>query len=728
MDDVLDSLLRQSQSSPPAGTGGNDTPMTTPATMPSDRRQTREYFCVFVDEVENKCLGYLVNKTIICLKPAITCKQDHESEGFFQPPAGGAILVKRGKEAAFSQPMLPYRDYMGWYDDHELLCLSTAEWRTRFAAASLRRERGQSNDSEEGEARLRESWATPRTPIPEKQRARTFASGAYSPSPRVIDTSPEVLETELDEKGNSLLAGVLCKIDFAVNELSRWAFDEHKETKTVTDGLQEATDVLFDKTTTLQEMVGDSTSLPIDFDHPTIWGSLGLMANHVAELNPKPPSFPMDLLQGQINKFIASERITRNDIDQSIDSKVKSNQARVIEIIKNLMGRLAIVEASPVSTLDSRVQVLENLTQLPQGSQPASQTVDITKFQDLELRTNAVEKKVAALKGDKDSKVCRFGNTGIGSPKDASVWLTSHYLDGSYGIFVDFLSFLELVRNESDDAQDQMLTNMKRRKELQIRTSAEARVLFALQLNRPALLFKGDLSADRDDASHLTAVTTERQWFHHSTGVATKIRDNSQTVYSEFKNRIDLGTVQRDVTRALATEMLSHTMTFTSGAIQWFRSMFDDLTVINKFSKTKAFALTTQCFARMIDDMVKARGKPFDSIDMDLGAQGVAAEVLHASLRVHDVMKEYLDAKFADHRSVSAEYIKFLAVNSGFDAVSQLVDRSTALADENKRLKQQVQAAEKKADTASNKVDTLTRKIDALTKDIEFVKKNYKRE
>ncbi|KAL7566516.1 hypothetical protein ACA910_006426 [Epithemia clementina (nom. ined.)] len=88
----------------------------------------------------------------------------------------------------------------------------------------------------------------------------------------------------------------------------------------------------------------------------------------------------------------------------------------------------------------------------------------------------------------------------------------------------------------------------------------------------------------------------------------------------------------------------------------------------------------------------------------------VWAWVFWGVFKTQDVMQEYMDAQFQDHPSVSSEYIKFLAVNSGTENVKILEDKFQVLQDKQAWVMEQLKKATSKADSASNLVNTQKRK------------------
>jgi hypothetical protein len=91
-----------------------------------------------------------------------------------------------------------------------------------------------------------------------------------------------------------------------------------------------------------------------------------------------------------------------------------------------------------------------------------------------------------------------------------------------------------------------------------------------------------------------------------------------------------------------------------------------------------------------------------------------ATTVLWASFQTHDGMAEYLTMKFKNHPSISSEYVKFLAWNSGIEAVGQLTDGLKRMGTEVKEAVQKITSATKQGLTACNKVDEVKTKLVAM--------------
>ena len=89
--------------------------------------------------------------------------------------------------------------------------------------------------------------------------------------------------------------------------------------------------------------------------------------------------------------------------------------------------------------------------------------------------------------------------------------------------------------------------------------------------------------------------------------------------------------------------------------------------------------------------------------------ESTCGHVLYAVFKTHDIMANYMSHKFENHPSVSTEYVKFLATNSGSEKVGKLtVSVESALS--------KAEAATKKADIVASKNADLTRVLEVLTK------------
>ena len=79
-------------------------------------------------------------------------------------------------------------------------------------------------------------------------------------------------------------------------------------------------------------------------------------------------------------------------------------------------------------------------------------------------------------------------------------------------------------------------------------------------------------------------------------------------------------------------------------------------------------------------------------------------------------MREYIDLKFANHPSISSEYIKFLCHNTSYELVESLQGKVKTLETEFKDYKAKFTAMSKTINTSTQKADEAKKGLADLTK------------
>jgi hypothetical protein len=86
-------------------------------------------------------------------------------------------------------------------------------------------------------------------------------------------------------------------------------------------------------------------------------------------------------------------------------------------------------------------------------------------------------------------------------------------------------------------------------------------------------------------------------------------------------------------------------------------------------------------------------------------------------------MSEYKRLSFKNHPLVATELVKFLAINTSFEAIEKLVVQTKCLECEVCELKKHVAAAVKPAASTANKSDEVRKQGEVLSKRIAQLKK-----
>ena len=161
---------------------------------------------------------------------------------------------------------------------------------------------------------------------------------------------------------------------------------------------------------------------------------------------------------------------------------------------------------------------------------------------------------------------------------------------------------------------------------------------------------------------------------------------------------------------------LNATVTFLTQLMGFIDTIYEKLHTHSKFSADQAWALTTQILDRVCEDLYAPKeGGVVAAMAVD-DPSSICAHMLWSCFRTHDVMSTYLDANFENHPAISAEYVKFLATNSGYDKVEKMEITVGSMKDDVKR-------AVDLADKAFKRAELLTDKFSAANKEVEALKK-----
>ncbi|KAL7559226.1 hypothetical protein ACA910_014778 [Epithemia clementina (nom. ined.)] len=156
---------------------------------------------------------------------------------------------------------------------------------------------------------------------------------------------------------------------------------------------------------------------------------------------------------------------------------------------------------------------------------------------------------------------------------------------------------------------------------------------------------------------------------------------------------------------AILVQALSNTQTFVWNLVAFIDKTMEDLVGNSDFDERKAWSITTQIMSQIFSNIHEVC-RTISTLLQPNNPDSVCAYVLWGVLWTQDVMQEYIDTQFQGHPSISSEYIKFLAVNSGTKTVKKLEGKFEKLQEKNAVLMEQIKKTSSKADSASNIVDS----------------------
>ena len=201
----------------------------------------------------------------------------------------------------------------------------------------------------------------------------------------------------------------------------------------------------------------------------------------------------------------------------------------------------------------------------------------------------------------------------------------------------------------------------------------------------------------KHNKSKLNKLTTHKVWKSGGEGVQKYIVKRMNLLLVTISQ--DIGHVLGKDPKAqlLATMCLNASVTFLTQLMAFVDSSYEKLLASSQFSVEQAWSLTMKVLDRICEDLFAPKEGVVVAMNVE-EPSSICAYVLWSCFRTHDVMASYIDTNFEDHQSISAEYMKFLAMNSGSEKVDKLEGIVASL-------KTQMKAATKEASKARSIAD-----------------------
>ena len=328
---------------------------------------------------------------------------------------------------------------------------------------------------------------------------------------------------------------------------------------------------------------------------------------------------------------------------------------------------------------------------------------------------------IGLLKACSEDKSVKFGGLGLRTLQECREWVGVNFKSLRYGLVMDPLLLLDRIFGADDAEAESQFKILESRVKLRITTGAEAAAIKALHFSRPRLFHKGRVAmVSERNTSKLSKLPTYKSWKSAGEGVSNYIIRQMNLIHSTVANDIGyaFGVDSQD-TRAqvLATASLNATITFVTQLIGFIDTIYEKLLVQSRFTTEQAWALTTQILDRVCEDLYAPKEGVAAAMTVEDPAS-ICSHVLWSCLKIHDVMSCYIDHHFVNHPAISAEYVKFLATNSGSEKVDKMESTIASLTEKVTKGAEETKKAINKADVASSKCADLVKEMQSLAKKV----------
>ena len=259
---------------------------------------------------------------------------------------------------------------------------------------------------------------------------------------------------------------------------------------------------------------------------------------------------------------------------------------------------------------------------------------------------------------------------------------------------------------------------MELRSKLKIDSGGEGSALNALRYARPRIFHKGrpTIMSIRNK-SRLSSLPTHDDWNGGGEGLMDFVIEKMNLLQDAVSTDISQTFEVESQAHWIASKCLTASVTFLTQLFGCVDTIYKRLFNFSKFTTEQAWSLTTQVLDRILADLYVPKDNILQSIT-NRSPSSTCAQVIFAAFKTHDVMAVYMTHKFENHPSVSTEYVKFLATNSGSEKVVKLTESIDLIKTKLTAAIDKAESATKKADVATSKYSDLVKEMAILTKKV----------
>jgi hypothetical protein len=181
----------------------------------------------------------------------------------------------------------------------------------------------------------------------------------------------------------------------------------------------------------------------------------------------------------------------------------------------------------------------------------------------------------------------------------------------------------------------------------------------------------------RNNSSYFDLIISHSDW----ADIATGFKMCLQTSLAEFSNShgklIDQAVTISSKAHSLTHSALTESVAWITGFIQFIDDYYRELSKA-KLGASKAWHVTTRLAKRVLDEL----GTPHHGVQNSFRAgdsSQIYQQIFWAVLKSHDVMISFKSLSFKNHPLIATKLVKFLAVNTSFESIDQLVSKTCSL-------------------------------------------------
>ncbi|KAI2494741.1 hypothetical protein MHU86_19778 [Fragilaria crotonensis] len=622
-----------------------------------------------------------------CMKRNCTFSSHGDAKTAFQGTEATCFFICRGGEVStiiYAQPNIderrvPLKIKEEWQTQQRTL----AEWRMAFRAVENVDDVDASTDEIKKEVTFLEDTSNFRTPSRKRKEASSDGEGEALGNLDFVGhvrALPEDLTAELEDViTNTMAKGLLTRI---VARLESSMVNQGAALETVAEMTykrflvnEQDLRAVSGAVQYIQTSVGQPVELDTRFEAPTLWSATSFVseelvrvANGLSSLEGalEPMQKDLSVINGKFSQFVKMGQVVDKMLKVIVmmSGKVKEASSEIIGLKVKIESMESELSTSRNSSRDKRPNI--------SGSSKVEMDELMDMFGTSHVAGGSLSDDIGVLKAVSEDKSVKFAGLGWRTILDCQLWIKSNFPSNRYGLIMDPLLMLDRVFGSDDVEADSQFKTLESRVKLKIATGAEAAAIKALYFKRPRLFHSGQVSMATDrHKSKLNKLPDHKVWKAGGEGVHNHIVMRLNLLHLTISQDIGHVLGHDPKGQLLATMCLNATVTFLTQMLAFVDSIYDKLVMASKFTAEQGWSLTMKILDRICEDLYAPKEGVVVAMNVE-DPSSICAHVLWSCFRTHDIMATYMDVNFENHPAISAEYVKFLATNSGFEKVERL--------------------------------------------------------
>lgn len=209
-------------------------------------------------------------------------------------------------------------------------------------------------------------------------------------------------------------------------------------------------------------------------------------------------------------------------------------------------------------------------------------------------------------------------------------------------------------------------------------------------------------------------------------GFRAKLKDNLEEFEETHIRMISEVLSPEDPAYRIATMSVQASVGWIQSFISYLDDTYLDTARLQSFTSARAWQLVTQIGRRVLNDVAVPR-KGVNKLFRVGDNTKIAQTMFWPMVQCHELMARYKKANFKDDPSVSNEFMKFMATNSGStDGLSSLVTKVNKLETEMKDALKSGKGADWSATNSANKADEVKKLVTSLIQRVTILEQENK--